>query len=124
MVNDSYHYIYYDVLHLSIDVDDLPLKSSTSLPTGVTTPTSDDDTSHGNMVSGLVEKFQASVEVTVDICKVCSGSDPPPSLMLKRKKQVSRSQIPSCDKHQPEASLDDDDGVNNDTAFEYVQFIM
>jgi len=101
-------------------VDDSPLKSTTSLPVGVPTPTNDDHISHGNVVSGLVEKFQASVEVTAGISKVRSVSDPPliSSQVLKRKKQVSRSQIPSTNKHQHETSLEDD--AQNRTEFKYV----
>ncbi|XP_065910428.1 uncharacterized protein [Dysidea avara] len=109
--------------------DDSSLKSTTSLPVGVPTPTSDDNKSHGNVVSGLVENFQASIEVTVGISETLSRSDTPKCPMLKRKKQVSRSQISSSD-HQLEANntadleitssvKDDDDDDAFDTSFDH-----
>ena len=110
-------------------IDDSSLKSTTSLPVGVPTPTSDDDKSHGNVVSGLVENFQASIEVTVGISETLSRSDTPKCPMLKRKKQVSRSQISSSDHHleaNNTADLeitssvkDDDDDDAFDTSFDH-----
>ena len=110
--------------------DGKPLRSTTSLPVGVTALTSDYDISHGNTVSGLVEKFQASAEVTADISDTRSRNDTPTNPMLKRKRQVSRSQIPSSDKHQFETNIEADktscfiDDDANDTTIKYVHTIL
>jgi len=114
----------YDHFHLNCAIDDLPLKSATSLPVDVTVlPTSGSGESQGNVVSGLVEKLQASVEVTTGISKIYSENSTLTNAKLKRKKQVSRSQLPWNNEKQFQASSEvemDSSVMDNDaTAFWY-----